>query len=84
MMRWCKRKKNELVEVKLQVFIGKVDAQLLKAVDLKVLEPKNVQNAHRVHLCTFEREREREGGREGGRKGERTKLHPRKVDCEKG
>ena len=48
MMRWCKRKKNELVEVKLQVFIGKVDAQLLKAVDGKVLKPENVQHANKL------------------------------------
>ncbi len=34
------------VEVQLQALVGQVDAELLKAVELKLLEASNVQNAH--------------------------------------
>lgn len=39
-----------LVEVVLQVLIGVVDAELLKAVLVEILESKDVQNADRVTL----------------------------------
>lgn len=35
-----------LVEVELEVFIGKVDAELFKTVKFKVLEPKDVQHCN--------------------------------------
>lgn len=35
-----------LVEVKLDLFVGNVDAQLLERVLLKVLEAKNIQDAN--------------------------------------
>lgn len=34
-----------LIEEELQLFIGEVDADLLEAVVVKFLKPKNVQNA---------------------------------------
>ena len=36
-----------MVEVLLQLLVGKVDAELLKAVLRKVLEPKDIQNSLR-------------------------------------
>lgn len=33
-----------LVEIKLELFIGDIDAKLLKGIDTEVLEAKNVQN----------------------------------------
>ena len=67
-----------LVEVKLQLFIGNVDTQLLKGVGTKVLKTKNVQNANIQQLCGTggrdekkEKEREDEGRmKRGGRKKE--------------
>lgn len=43
--------KNVLVEVKLNLFICNVDAELLKGVLLEVLESKDVQDSH-IH-ATF-------------------------------
>lgn len=37
---------NVLVEVKLDLFVGNVDAQLLEGVLLKVLKAKNIQDAN--------------------------------------
>ena len=70
--------KDVLVEVKLQLFIGNVDTQLLKWVGTKVLKTKNVQNANIQQLCGTggrdekkEKEREDEGRmKRGGRKKE--------------
>ena len=39
--------KDMLVEVMVQLLVRDVDAQLLKAVDRKVLEAKNVQDSDR-------------------------------------
>ena len=40
--------KDVLVEVELQLLVGRVDAHLLKAVVLKVLKARQVQDAHTV------------------------------------
>lgn len=38
------------VEILLQLLIGKIDVELLKSIDLKVLKPKNVQNTNEGKL----------------------------------
>ena len=38
-----------LVEVELKLFVGNVDAELLKRVDSEVLKPENVQDTHTSH-----------------------------------
>lgn len=38
--------KNMVVEIILQLFVGIIDAELLKAVGLEVLKAKNVQNTN--------------------------------------
>lgn len=35
-----------MVEILLQLFIGKVDAELLKTVHFEILETENVQNSY--------------------------------------
>ena len=47
--------KDVLIEVILQVFIGVVDAELFKAVAIKILKPKDVQNSNGITLKQIQR-----------------------------
>lgn len=49
-----------LVEVKLNLFVGNVDAQLLKGVFLEVLKSKDVQDSH-VHSTFHGTSKEEKG-----------------------
>lgn len=59
-----------LVEVKLQLFIGYVDTQLLKRVSTEILEPKDVQNSD-VSYILFPTERKVKKYVHGGGRGHR-------------
>lgn len=52
------KSKNVLIKIVLDLFIGDVYAELLKRISLKVLESKNIQDAH-IHtiVCTTAREK---------------------------
>ena len=41
--------KDVFIEEELQLFVGKVDAELFEAVDFKLLKPEDVQNTY-LHL----------------------------------
>lgn len=44
--------KDMIIEVLLQLLVGKVDAKLLKAIELEVLKTKNIQEAQAHKLCS--------------------------------
>lgn len=62
-----------LVEVKLDLFVGDVDAQLLKRVLLEVLEAKDVQDSH-IHAALRSTSKPNTAGREEGEKMGTNKL----------
>ena len=41
------QREDVLVEVFLELLVGKVDIELLKSVHIEILKPKNVQNANK-------------------------------------
>ncbi len=50
---------DELVEEELQLLVGRVDAQLLKTVELKLLKAKNVEHRDAVSRRSHDRECEK-------------------------
>ena len=62
-----------LIKKELQLFVGKVDTQLLKAVVVKFLKAENVQNAYKCKRGGRQMREGREAreGRKGGRGRER-------------
>lgn len=51
-----------LIEVVLQLLIGKINAQLLKAVVQEILKPKDIQNTNGTPLHGKKKKRKKEKG----------------------